>query len=258
MMRYKYILYSLSTLFIVSCSSYKQVERQKQEYAIVSMSGHIVEMNQEQGTNDEMQTLVDKYKVTLDNEMKEVLGTSNEFMTYTRPESLLTNLTSDVMLQYGNKRLPNGADIAIMNVNGHRGFLSKGTITVGNLYEVYSFDNTITFLELKGEDLSKIFDAYARLGGAGISSNAHLIIRDRKIKSGTLNGEPLDNDKIYNVVTLDYLADGNDSMDAFKDAIKKTNTGVVLRDIMIDYVRNQTELGKDITSELDGRITIEQ
>lgn len=257
-MRYKYILYTLTTLVIVSCSSYKQVERQEQEYAIVSMSGHIVEMNQEQGTNAEMQALVDKYKVTLDTEMNEVLGTSSEFMPYKRPESLLTNLTSDVMREFGNKHLSNGADIAIMNVNGHRASLPKGKITLGNLYEIYSFDNTITLLELKGEDLSKIFDAYARIGGAGISSNAHLVIKDRKIKSATLNGKPIDNQKTYNVVTLDYLADGNDSMSAFKNAIETNNTGVTLRDIMIDYVRNQTAQGKNISSQEDGRITIEQ
>jgi hypothetical protein len=59
------------------------------------------------------------------------------------------------------------------------------------------------------------------------------------------------------VVTLDYLADGNDSMNAFKDAIKMNNTGIVLRDIIIDYVRKQTAEGKAITSKIDGRITIE-
>jgi len=252
-MNYKSLFYLLITSLIVSCGSYKQPYR----YSIVSMSGTIVEMNEEQGTNKEMQALVDKYKVSLDKEMNEVLGKSAEFMPYGRPESLLTNFTSDVMKEYGDKHLPNGADIAIMNVHGHRAFLPKGNITLGNLYEIYSFDNAISYLELKGEDLSKIFDAYARIGGAGISSNAHLVIKDRKIVSATLDGKPIDKNKIHNVVTLDYLADGNDSMNAFKDAIKMNNTGIVLRDIIIDYVRKQTAEGKAITSKIDGRITIE-
>ena len=128
---------------------------------------------------------------------------------------------------------------------------------MGNLYEIYSFDNTIAFLELKGEDLIKIFDAYARIGGAGISSNAHLLVKDQKIVSATLDGKPIDRNKIYNVVTLDYLADGNNSMTAFKNAVKIDNTGITLRDIMIDYVHKQTAQGKEISSVEDGRITIE-
>lgn len=256
-MKYKWILYTLTTLLVVSCGSYKQTERESREYSIVNMSGTIVEMSKEQGSNAEMQALVDKYKETLDAEMKEVLGTSSEFMQKGRPESLLTNLTSDVMKEYGNKLFANGADIAIMNVNGHRATLPKGQITLENLFEIYSFDNTISFLELKGEDLIKIFDAYARIGGAGISSNAHLVVKDKKIVSVTLDGKPIDKDKIYNVVTLDYLADGNDNMSAFKNAVSIQDSGVTIRDVMIDYVRAQTALGKSITSKLDGRITIE-
>ena len=256
-MKYKWILYTLATLLVVSCSSYKQTERQTQEYTIVNMSGTIVEMNKEQGSNAEMQAFVDKYKGTLDAQMNEVVGTTSAFMQKGRPESLLTNFTSDVMKEYGDKHIENGADVAIMNVNGHRATLPKGDITLGNLFEVYSFDNTISFLEVKGEDLTKIFEANARIGGAGISSNAHLVVNDRKLKSATLDGKPIDNDKIYNVVTIDYLADGNDSMSAFRDAVSMRDTGITLRDIMIDYIREQTAQGKVITSELDGRITIE-
>ena len=247
----------MATLMVVSCSSYKQTERQSQEHTIVNMSGTIVEMNKEQGTNAEMQAFVNKYKGTLDAQMNEVVGTTSAFMQKGRPESLLTNFTSDVMKEYGDKQMENGADVAIMNVNGHRATLPKGDITLGNLFEVYSFDNRVVFLQVKGSDITKIFEANARIGGAGISSNAHLVVNDRKLKSATLDGKPIDNNKTYNVVTIDYLADGNDNMSAFRDALSMEDTGITLRDIMIDYVREQTAQGKIITSELDGRITIE-
>lgn len=256
-MRYKWILCTLTTLLIVSCNSYKQSERKAPQFAVTSISGQIVEMNQEYGWNAEMEAFVNKYKGTLDQQMNEVLGTSTEFMQKKRPESLLTNLTSDVMKAYGDKHLENGADVAIMNVNGHRSTLPKGEVTLGNLFEVYSFDNAISYLEVKGEDLTKIFEAYARIGGAGISSNARLVASDRKLKSATLDGRPIDKDKIYNVVSIDYLADGNDNMKAFKNAVSINNTGITLRDVMIEYVREQTAKGNPISSELDGRIIIE-
>ena len=160
------------------------------------------------------------------------------------------------MKEYGDEHLPNGADIGVMNVHGHRATMPKGPVTVGNLYEIYSFDNTITFLELKGTDLKKMFDAYARIGGAGISSNVKLVIEDGKVKSVTIDGKHIDDDKIYQIVTLDYLAGGNDNMNAFLNAVSVTDTGITLRDIMIDWVREQTRQGNEIKSVLDGRIEV--
>lgn len=256
-MKNKWILLTLNILLIASCSYNKQSERQSQEYTVVSVSGQIIEMNQEQGNSSEMQKLVDKYKKTLEKQMNEVIGTSSELMQKGRPESLLTNLTSNVMMEFGNQYFENGADVAIMNVNGHRATLPKGEITVGNLFEIYSFDNTVVFLEIKGEDLTKLFEAYARIGGEGISSNAQLVINNKKIKSATLDNNPIDKNKIYNVVSIDYLADGNDNMSALKNAISIHDSGITLRDIMIEYVREQTTQGKTISSKKDGRITIE-
>jgi len=230
----------------------------KSQYRIADINGTIIEVDSTFDTQShtKMHNLIHSYKVDLDNEMNEIIGNSVELMEYKRPESLLTNLTSDVMKEYGDEHLPNGADIGVMNVHGHRATMPKGPVTVGNLYEIYSFDNTITFLELKGTDLKKMFDAYARIGGAGISSNVKLVIEDRKVKSVTIDGKQIDDDKIYQIVTLDYLAGGNDNMNAFLNAVSVTDTGITLRDIMIDWVREQTRQGNEIKSVLDGRIEV--
>ncbi|HMM16486.1 MAG TPA: 5'-nucleotidase C-terminal domain-containing protein [Petrimonas sp.] len=244
------IILVLAAILLISCNSH--------QYQISSMNGTVVEMNSrfDANPNKKMEALVRNYKTELDREMNEVIGTSAQLLDYGRPESLLTNFTSDVMKIYGDEHISGGADVAIMNVNGHRANMPKGKITVGNLYEIYSFDNAITFLELKGTDLKKIFDSYAWIGGAGISSNVRLIIKDRKVQSVTVDGKPIDENKVYTVSTLDYLADGNNDMDALRNALKTTNTGITLRDVMINYVKEQTRQGNEITSHLDGRITV--
>ncbi|HHX31410.1 MAG TPA: hypothetical protein GX712_02330 [Bacteroidales bacterium] len=230
----------------------------KPQYRIVDMQGEIIEIDStfDSKPNPHIQKLVLSYKTQLDSEMNIPIGTSASLMDYRRPESLLTNLTSDVMKEYGDEHLPNGADIGVMNVHGHRATMPKGTVTIGNLFEIYSFDNTITFLDLKGVDLKKMFDAYARIGGAGISSNVKLIIENRQVKSVTVDNKPIDNNQIYKIVTLDYLAEGNDNMNALLNAISSNNTGVTLRDIMIDWVKEQTRMGNEIESAIDGRIII--
>lgn len=230
----------------------------KPHYQIAEMSGTIVEMNAtyDNPTHQRMHSLVQSYKSELDEKMNEIIGSSAQYMYYKRPESLLTNLTSDVMKAYGDEHLPEGADVAVMNVHGHRAAMPKGAVTVGNLFEIYSFDNAITFLELRGSDLKKIFDAYARIGGAGISSNVRLVAEGGKVKSVTIDGSPIDENAIYHIVTLDYLAEGNDNMSAFSNAVSSVNTGITLRDVMIDYVKEQTRQGNQIKSVLDDRISV--
>ncbi|MDR1742894.1 MAG: 5'-nucleotidase C-terminal domain-containing protein [Dysgonamonadaceae bacterium] len=248
-MKSKLILTALLVFSLVSC---------KTPYKITEMSGNIVAMDAsfDPSPDRKMESLVNKYKTDLDKEMNIVIGSSEQLMDYGVPESLLTNFTSDVMKKYADEHIEGGADVAVMNVHGHRSTMPKGDVSIGNLFEIYSFDNTIVFLDLKGSDLRKIFDSYARMGGAGISSNVKLVIENRKTKSIAIDGKPIDDNKIYKIVTLDYLADGNNGMDAFKNAVENNNTGATLRDIMIDYVKEQTRTGKALSSKLDGRITV--
>lgn len=232
----------------------------RQQYVVTSMQAErypIVAANYPlQDTQTE--ALVDKYKVKLDNEMKQVIGISLQDMTYGRPESLLTNLTADVMEAYGEKYTNGTCDLACMNVHGHRANLAKGDITVGNIFEIYSFENTLVLIKLKGSDLLDAFESYAKMGGSGISSAVKLTAKDGKLQSATLKGLPIDKDKIYTIITLDYLADGNDGLEAFKNSIEVEESGITLRDAMMQYVKDQTANGKEISSALDGRITIEK
>ncbi len=248
-MKSKSFILLFLTISLISC---------KQQYKIVNITGTVVAIDSsfDKKGNSKTQELVDKYKTELDLEMNQVIGTSTQFMNYARPESLLTNLTSDVMKTYGDEHFPDGADVAIMNLHGHRATLPEGTITVGSLYEIYSFDNTITFLDLKGSELQKIFESYARLGGAGISGNVKLTIKDKKLLSATVDGKPIDNDKTYKIVTIDYLAEGNDGMAAFRNGKNVENTGITLRDVMINYIKDQTRMGNSISSKIDGRIEV--
>lgn len=247
-MNLKPIFTAVALFLLISC---------KTSYQITEMSATIVEINDsfDQHPNKDMAQFVGKYKTDLDKEMNVVIGKSEQMMDYGIPESLLTNFTSDVMKAYGQEHF-DGTDIALMNVHGHRSNMPKGDITVGNIYEIYSFDNTLVYLELKGSDLEKIFDSYAKMNGAGISSNVKLVIENHKVKSVSIDGKPVDPDKIYKIVTLDYLAEGNNGMDALKNAVVSKNTGITLRDMMFDYVKEQTRQGKSISSKLDGRITV--
>ena len=102
------------------------------------------------------------------------------------------------------------------------------------------------------------FESYAKMGGAGISSTVHLEVKGEKLVSATVKGKPVDQNKTYTIITLDYLADGNDGMEAFAKATEVVEPGITLRDMMMNYVKEQTAAGKTVSSVLDGRITIQK
>ncbi len=227
-------------------------------YEIASIEGERIAVDSTwmQPVDSSVTAIIDKYKHRLDEEMNVVIGTAAETMVSTLPESPLTNLTADVLLQYADKQNPENFDFALMNSQGIRTALNKGNITLGNVYEVYPFENKVVFLELNGKYVEDLFKFYARNGGEGVSSTIRLSIRDKEIEGLTIGGKPLDKDKTYKIVTIDYLAEGNDGMKALSFSSKKTDTGLMLRDLMIDYIKNQTSGNKPVQAVNDGRVQI--
>ena len=58
------------------------------------------------------------------------------------------------------------------------------------------------------------------------------------------------------MITSDYLADGGDNL-SFLRGEKRINFDIFIRDVILDYLSEQTQMKKVITSTLDGRITIQ-
>ncbi|MDR0232775.1 MAG: 5'-nucleotidase C-terminal domain-containing protein [Dysgonamonadaceae bacterium] len=246
--RFLYCLFLLFT--IASCNESK--------YVISHIDASYVAMDStfDGKANPDIVSLINLYKKQLDAEMNVVIGKATRNLTIDPPDYLLVNLTADAMKQYGDEHIKDGVDMAFMNINGHRASLNKGTITLGDIYRIYPFDNELVFLELKGDDLEKIFNSFAEKSPQGFSSNIKLTIQNQQVNSLTIDGKPLDKDKIYKIITLDYLAEGNDGMSSLKNAITTSTTGILLRNMMIDYIKRSTIEGREIDMVADQRLTI--
>ena len=84
--------------------------------------------------------------------------------------------------------------------------------------------------------------------------------KDRQLKSVLLDGTPIDPKANYRIATIDYLAQGNDKMEALKskmDVNSPQEDSNNLRYIIMDYFREQDKLGKVVDAQLEGRIIIE-
>jgi 2',3'-cyclic-nucleotide 2'-phosphodiesterase (5'-nucleotidase family) len=203
----------------------------------------------------EMAALVASYKTQLDARMNTPIGVAAQTLQKGFPQSLLSNFTADAMLQTAEAVWGN-IDFSIMNMGGLRSTLNRGTITLGNLYEIYPFENRMVLLELPGKAVKELFDFIALHGGQGLSGTVSLVIKKRAVESLKIGGKPLDENKTYRIVTIDYLAEGNDGMVALRQATKTEDSNRQLREWMIEYVKTLTTNNTEINATIDNRITV--
>lgn len=199
------------------------------------------------------------YKAVVDSIMSPVVGQTAQYLDKGRPESLLSNVLTDVLV-WGSQRFNEHPDFAVYNMGGMRAAIAKGTTTFGDILEVAPFENKICFLTLTGEKTLELFSQIARRGGEGLSHGVEMVIsRDGELISVRVNGEPIDPQRTYRVATLDYLAQGNDGLKAFKDGTDVLSPQTEennVRYIIMDYYRAEAAQGRAVDAKIEGRVVV--
>lgn len=195
-------------------------------------------------------------KQKLGAKMNVVIGQAAETMRGHAPESLLSNWNADVYRQAASEFLGSPIDISVVNLGGLRTVIPAGKITVGKIYELMPFENELVIVWLKGDKLANLIQFFAQIGGEGVSG-IRMEIDNGKAENVTINGQPIDLEKLYTIATSDYVAGGNDKMVQMAQYEKRINTNLKLRDVLLNYIKNETAKGNKIQSELDGRIKID-
>lgn len=200
---------------------------------------------------------IQPYHDSLEKEMGEVIAVSSVAMEKGKPESLMGNFVADLLLERGRAENNGVGDFSIVNYGGLRiPLLPAGNITKGMIFELMPFDNFLTVMELKGTVVQQLFDHIAAQGGWPVAG-VRFKIFDGKASEILINDEPLKEERIYQIIISDYLADGGDNL-LFLRLEKRTNTGIFIRDAILEYLQEQTHAGKPIAAHLDNRVTIHE
>ena len=168
------------------------------------------------------------------------------------------------------------ADIGVTNSLGIRADFESGPLTLEEMYNVFPFDNTLTVMYLSGGEVQEMFDeesaraadracatqaqvsgvyydmvctfddadCNARQANAGVPNGPcakNIYLGDGcRMPDGTFNGtmcNPLNPFGYYKVAVNDYIAQGGSGFDVLKRNTTKSNTGISLRDALVDYIR---------------------
>lgn len=233
---------------------------QKFKVAKVERTRILVDKKWDAQPDAEAAKFIAPYQHKVDSIMGPVVGSVAHDMTRHRPESELSNLLSDILV-WGGGQFNEQPVFSVYNMGGIRSNLAKGKITVGDVNDMAPFENKICFLTLTGDKVIELFQQIAHRGGEGLSHAVRLTItKDGKLKEATINGQPVDPSKSYRIATLDYLAEGNDQLVAFKsgtDVLSPKQKENNVRYIIMDYFREMQKQGKCVESKIEGRCIVE-
>lgn len=202
------------------------------------------------------QAQIDYYTNLLEESMNEVLAYCPNTMRKGTPEALLSNFTADAVYDICTEYFGEEPDLAIYNNGGIRAEMPAGDVTRGTVYSIYPFDNTLTLIEIKGSDLLEAFNGIATYGGEPVSSSVKLTIKDKSVYSLEIGGEPVQNDRTYKVATINYLIDATNYLSALRNYTSRRESGVYIYELMSDYVKSLGDQGIQLSSQLDGRVTV--
>ncbi len=242
----------LILLLISACKSSQELQDSRSSGSNVAVKGETGQ------TDSKMDALVQPYSNEMNGKMSEVIGQSADVLEVGVPQGKLGNWASDVVLDYAKAHFEFEVDFALLNNGGLRKSIPKGDITLANIYELMPFDNELVVLEIKGIYLDSLFSYMANLliskyeeRSVFPMSGIRMSIQKNRTYFAQLGEENMLPEKIYKVVTSDYLQGGGDNLSWLKRAEKVIQTGVQLRNVFIEAVKNAKT---PIDSQIDGRL----
>lgn len=179
-------------------------------------------------------------------------------------ECSMGNLVADAML---DRVADQGVSIAIQNGGGLRASIDEGEITMGEVLTVLPFQNALATFQLKGSDVvaalengvSKVEEGAGRFPQvAGLkytvdkAAPAGSRISDVMVKEGD-DFAPIDMEKVYGVVSNDYMRGGGDGYSVFRtNGMNAYDFGPGLEQVVADYLAANAPY----EPYTDGRITV--
>ena len=187
----------------------------------------------------------------------EAIGGDRE--TCRSQECTMGNLIADAML---DRVKDQGIDVAIQNGGGIRASIDAGEVTMGEVLTVLPFQNTLSTFQVTGATLVEALEngvsqieegagRFAQVAGMTYAFDASKPAGER-VSDVMIGGAPVEMDKLYGVVSNNYVRGGGDGYKMFTDAQNAYDYGPDLADVTAEYLAEKAPY-KPYT---DGRIAV--
>lgn len=223
------------------------------------IEGKRISITEKTNENEEISNFITPYRNHINRDLDSVLAIAPVTFDRTkgRFQSNIGNMLADVCLEAANKVLrargENLAEICLLNYGGIRNIIPAGPVTARSAYDVMPFENQLAVVDLKGEQLIQLIKYFEKdlknhpFAGMQLIFNEKLALLDYRIQN-----ESIQINKIYRVVTSDYLANGGDHMSFFEQNLGRQDLDYKIRNVLIDHFKKVAIL----EHTLDNRVII--
>ena len=138
------------------------------------------------------------------------------------------------------------ADFAVVNSGGVRDSIPAGAITYKDVLKVQPFGNTVSTVDLSGQEVMNYLNAAAKMSvGSGAFpqfAGVQLVITGNAVSSATINGAAIDPAKTYRMAINNFQGAGGDGYPKLADHPSYVNTGFVDADVLRGYIAAKSPL----------------
>ena len=152
--------------------------------------------------------------------------------------SPLGNLAADAMLA-----MVPSAQLCLTNSGGIRDDLQRGEITVGAILGSFPFPNEVLAMTLDGSQLRNLMEHSAGVTNGVLQVSHGVTMRydsnlplGQRVRSLTLDGQPIQDDQRYRVVTSSFLGEGGDGFQAFTLGQERKMLPSFISDAVAEYL----------------------
>ncbi len=176
-------------------------------------------------------------------------------------ECSMGSLIADAML---DRVKDQGIDIAIQNGGGIRASIDAGPVTMGEVLTVLPFQNTLSTFQVTGATVIEALEngvsqveegagRFPQVAGMTFTFDPAAAPGSR-ISDVMVGGSAIEPDKLYGVVSNNYVRNGGDGYAMFKDAENAYDFGPDLADVTAEFLAAKGPF----TPYTDGRITVKE
>jgi 2',3'-cyclic-nucleotide 2'-phosphodiesterase (5'-nucleotidase family) len=236
----KHFVLLLTFTSLISCAEKK--------YTVTRIEGKQIAITAQNSEQTQIENFIKPYRDRIDKDLSLVLSNAPETIDksgewQTPMGNFLSDITFDKSSVIFQLREKKSIDICLLNHGGIRTIISKGDVTARNAYEIMPFENSAIVVGLKEEQIMEMIDyLIAEKKPHPLKGLTFTIDKDNQSKNILVDGKALDKNKIYYVVTSDYLVNGGDNMLFFKKSVEKYDLDYKLRNVMIDYFKTNKEI----------------
>ena len=224
-------------LTIVSCKDLK-----RPEMGIKEIQSERVSIDENLKEDKEISNFIAPYQKHLNKTLDSAVAYNPRLLSKTdgNLNTALGNLMADIVMIQANpvirKKTGRDIDFVLLNHGGIRAELSEGAVSSRSAYNLMPFENEIVVAELSGKKVQEMLKYLERAKTAhpvsGIKIKAD---KNFRIYKATIDGKEISENKTYLVATSDYLFNGGDNMQFFKDPVNLYGADYKLRNALIDY-----------------------